>query len=293
MNHINAVSLGRERDSDHPCSHLVPPVRQEVVRRSHKILSPLMKKYFRSEIRGAEKLPSSQTIVITHHDGGVLPINGICFGVAWYDAVGFDRPLYILSHDILHKLWDPFSKLLADSGMLPADRNTMDGVLSKGGSCLLFPGAARETFRPYWERRNIDLGGRKGFVQQAIRWKVPITPVVSAGAHETVFILSGGRKFAKAIGIQKLVRSIDAWPLQAGLPWGVWGLPFLPQFPLPAKITTEVLDPIHLDEIVGRELRPEDADNPAIVQKGFDVVVSRMRERVNELYDERKYPVIG
>ena len=90
-----------------------------------------------------------------------------------------------------------------------------------------------------------------------------------------------------------IVRSADVWPLLAGLPWGVWALPFLPQIPLPAKITTEVLPPIHLAEALGRDLRPDHAADPEIVQAGFDFVVGQMRKRLGELYGERKYPVIG
>ncbi|WP_170229023.1 1-acyl-sn-glycerol-3-phosphate acyltransferase [Polyangium fumosum] len=273
--------------------HIVPEIRSDVVRRSHRILSRIVKSYFRSEIRGAERLPSSQTILVAHHDGGVLPINGICLGVHWYDHFGFDRPLYVLTHDLLHSLWDPFSRLLADSGLLRADRKAMDAVLERGQSVLIFPGAARESFRPFWHRKNIDLGGRKGFIAQAIRWGLPITPVVSAGSHETVVVLSGGHDFAKMLGIPKIVRSADVWPLLAGLPWGVWALPFLPHIPLPAKITTEVLPPIHLSEALGRDLNPDDASDPEIVQAGFDLVVGRMRKRLGELYDERKYPVLG
>jgi len=238
-------------------------------------------------------MPSSQTIVITHHDGGMIPVNGICFGVHWYDTFGFDRPLYVLTHDALHSLWDPFSKLMADSGLLRADRAAMDAVLAKGESVLLFPGAARESFRSFWQRRNIDLGGRKGFVAQAIRWGLPITPVVSAGSHETVIVLSSGQKLAQKLRIPQIVRSADVLPVVAGLPWGIWAIPFLPPFPIPAKITTEVLAPVYLSEELGRKLRPEDADDEDIVQAGFDLVLRRMREALGRLYDERKYPFIG
>jgi 1-acyl-sn-glycerol-3-phosphate acyltransferase len=276
-----------------PCEQHVPEVRADVVRRSHRILSRVMRSYFRSEVRGAERLPSSQSIIVTHHDGGVLPLNGIAFGVAWYDQFGFDRPLYVLTHDLLHSVCGPFSRLLADSGLMRADRKAMDAVLSTGQSVLIFPGAARESFRSFWDRKNIDLGGRKGFVAQAIRWGLPITPVVSAGSHETLVVLSGGHKLAKKIGLPKLVRSADVLPLLAGLPWGVWALPFLPQIPLPAKITTEVMEPVNLSEALGRNLRPSDADNPEIVQSGFDLIIERMRNRLSELYDERRYPILG
>ena len=265
----------------------------ETVRRSHRILSPIIKKYFRHEMRGMERMPSSQTIIITHHDGGLLPINGIAFGVAWYDQFKFERPLYVLTHDALHSMFPAFSRLNAESGLVRADRRSMDATLATGESVLLFPGAARESFRSYWKRREIDLGGRMGFIAQAIRWDLPITPVVSAGGHETVFILSGGQRLARWLGIPKIVRSADVLPVMAGLPWGVWAVPVLPQLPLPAKITSEVLEPIWLPKALGRRLTRADADDPAIVRAGFDLVLGRMRAAVDALYDERRWPVFG
>lgn len=271
----------------------LPEVNVETVRRSHRILSSIVKNYFRSEVRGMDRVPESPTIVVTHHDGGVLPINGICFGVAWYEHFNFKRPIYVLTHDIIHRVFGAFSTLLTDSGLVPADRHRMDAALATGESVLVFPGAARESFRTFWQRREIDLGGRTGFVAQAIRWGLPITPVVSAGAHETLIVLSGGSELAKRLGVRKLVRSGDVLPLLAGLPWGVWALPILPQLPLPAKITSEVLPPISLPEALGRKLSPEDAKNPALVQAGFDVVLSRMQAALSKLYDERKWPILG
>jgi 1-acyl-sn-glycerol-3-phosphate acyltransferase len=271
----------------------VPDVKMDTVRRSHKILSAIVKRYFRSEVRGMERVPSSQTILVTHHDGGILPINGICLGVAWYDHFGFDRPLYVLTHDLIHRVFEAFTSLLADSGLVRADRHLMDATLRAGESVLIFPGAARESFRSFWQRREIDLGGRTGFVAQAIRWGLPITPVVSAGAHETLIVLTRGGSVARRLGIPKLVRSADVMPVLAGLPWGVWVLPFLPQLPLPAKITSEVLEPIWLPEALGRSLTPADADDPAVVRAGFDVVLSRMKATLNKLYDERKWPIVG
>jgi hypothetical protein len=164
-----------------------------------------------------EHVPSTQTIVVTHHDGGVLPINGICFGIEWYRYFDFARPLYVLTHDILHTLMRPISRtLFGDSGLIPADRAMMDAALASGESVMVFPGAARETFRPYSERRDIDLGHRAGFVAQAIKWGLPITPLVSAGAHETVIVLMRGHRLAKMLGIPKLVRSADVLPLRSG-----------------------------------------------------------------------------
>ena len=44
-----------------------------------------------------------------------------------------------------------------------------DLIVDQGDSVLVFPGAAREAFRTYRDRRNINLGGRTGFVARALR----------------------------------------------------------------------------------------------------------------------------
>jgi 1-acyl-sn-glycerol-3-phosphate acyltransferase len=271
----------------------VDPVDMGVLRRSCRVIDPMARHYFRSEVRHMERLPREQTILVANHDGGVLPINGICFGNAWHRYHEFSRPLYVLTHDLLHKLGRGFSRLLLDSGVIPADRAHMDAALATGESVLVFPGAARETFRPYWKRAQIDLGGRTGFIGQAIRWGLPLTPVISAGSHETLVVLATGKKFAKSIGLPKLVRSADIWPIMVGLPWGIWALPFVPHLPLPAKITIEVLEPIRLDDLLGRRLTPADADDQAIIDQAFRLVLSRMQEGVTRLYSERRWPVLG
>ena len=256
----------------------------ETIRQSHAVFRPIVKGYFRSEVRGLGRIPASQCLIVTHHDGGILPINGLCFGAAWYEHFDFARPLYVLAHDLIHRVFSPFTDLLPRSGVVPADRHVMDRVLQAGHSVLVFPGAARESFRPYWERKQIDLGGRVGFVRQAMRHRIPIVPLVSAGGHETMFVLSRGTRLARWLRVKSLVRSGDVLPILAGLPWGVWALPVLPQFPLPAKITSEVLTPI---ELSGDPDRPED------VAAGFLQVIEPMQRTLERLYAERSLPIWG
>ena len=231
-----------------------------------------------------ERVPAEQCLLVAHHDGGIFPVNGICFGVAWYEHFRFERPLYVLAHDLIHKVFARFTDLLPRSGLVPADRAMMDRIIQTGHPMLVFPGAARETFRPFWERRRIDLGGRVGFVRQALRHDLPIVTVVSAGSHETLIVLHRGDKIAERLGLRRLVRSADALPILAGLPWGVWVIPALPQLPLPAKVTTEVLEPIRLSG---------DPADPRAVKEGFDRVLRAMQSGVNRLYDERRWPILG
>jgi 1-acyl-sn-glycerol-3-phosphate acyltransferase len=264
--------------------YVVPEVDFATVRASHAFWRPIVERYFRSTVRGMDRIPSEQCLVVQHHDGGLFPVNGICLGVAWHQHFAFERPLYVLAHDLIHRVFGMFTDLLPRSGLVPADREVVDAIAPTGHDILVFPGAARESFRPFWERDKIDLGGRTGFVRQALKHRLPIVPVVSAGSHETLIVLARGAKIAERLGLRNIVRSADSLPILAGLPWGIWVLPFLPQLPLPAKITSEVLEPIFLKG---------DPDDPVAVQVGFDRVLEHMQTALRTLYAERRWPILG
>ncbi len=264
--------------------HHVPEVSIETVRRSVGFFSPIVSTYFRSEVRGMGRIPERQCLIVAHHDGGILPMNGICFGVAWYEFFEFGRPLYVLAHDLIHRVFGSFTQILPRSGVVSADRAMMDEVVQAGHSLLVFPGAARESFRPFSQRKNIDLGGRVGFVRQAMRHGLPIVPIVTAGSHETLYVIRRGARLARFFHLEKIVRSADVMPIIAGLPWGIWALPFLPQLPFPAKITTEVLPPIVVEG---------DPDRPEDVKAGFDRVLGEMQPALWRLYAERRFPIVG
>src|ERR1043166_2922621 len=81
----------------------LPEIDMGTLRRSHRIIAPIARHYFRAETRGLERIPAQQTILVANHDGGALPIDTICFGVSWYEHFSFERPLYVLTHDIFRR----------------------------------------------------------------------------------------------------------------------------------------------------------------------------------------------
>lgn len=269
--------------------HFDPVLTQRVVR----VLDPLMHTYFRSEVRGASNFPNTQTLVVANHDGGMLPLDGIAIGSAWHHRFGFQRPLAVLVHDMVMR----FAGWIHRLGGVLADRPNMEALLDAGHSVMVYPGGSRETFRPYWERKQVTLGHRTGFVKQALRRQLVITPVVSVGMHETFFVLWRGGWLADRLGITRRLRA-DVFPIVAGLPFGIWlGVTF-PQLPLPAKLTVEVLPPIDVcreaELLLGRRLQPADIeDDPDITHTAFHVVRDRMQQALDRLYAERRFPVLG
>ena len=112
---------------------------------------------------------------------------------------------------------------------------------------------------------------------------MPIVPVVSVGGQETALFLSRGEGLAKALRLDKIAR-LKVLPISLALPWGVNVGDMLGHLPAPAKITIQVLKPIHLREKYGK--------NPDIDQIYADVI-DQMQDTLDALQDERTFPVIG
>lgn len=250
---------------------------------------PLRQIYFRSEISGVENIPDEPSMLVGNHDGGYVFPDAICMGSFYYDHFGFaGRRLYALMHDFPFRIAPTLTEWLQRCGVLPASRQNGDKVLAAGHHLLVYPGGAMEAFRTYKDRRVLTLGHRVGFVRQSLKQRVPIVPLTSVGAHETLIVLSRGDLLARVLGLKKIAR-VDVAPLWLGLPFGIgWGP--LPNLPLPSKIKLELGAPIRLWKELGETA---DADDPATLRAGLELVRSRMQLSLDRMYSERKFPIIG
>jgi len=264
----------------------------EFTRKFLEWVEPIARMYFRAEVRGTELLPRKQTLLVSHHDGGMMPIDSMFVGKAWHERFAYRRPLHVLVHDMVLRFARPLSRV----GAILADRDNLDRLLDGGRSALIYPGAAHETFRPFWERKTISLGNRTGFVKQALKRRLLITPVVSAGVHETFVVLSRGSWLAERLRFRQLFRA-NVFPVVAGLPFGLWLGAFFPQLPLPAKITIQILPPVDVvaeaERILGRPLKDTDAEEQDVVWTCFSNLRDNMQTAHDKLYSERRFPIIG
>ena len=143
-----------------------------------------------------------------------------------------------------------------------------------------------DAMRSWRHRDKAQLAGRKGFVRQAIRSGVPIVPVATIGGHDTVFVLSEGRFLARWTGLGKRLRGATM-PIIAGfpLPLAVEVLPA--HLPLPAKIRTELLDPIHVDH------DPERVNDAEYVDGIYREVEGAIQAGMDRLAKRRSFPIFG
>src|SRR5215475_11360340 len=138
---------------------------------------PLVKRYFRADVRGMRNVPPGASLVVSNHSGGMLTPDMSVFAVGYYDKYGYDRPLYTLAHDMLFNT--PAAELLRRTGVIRATRDNAAHALAIGAVVMVFPGGDQDAYRPTAERHVIDFGGRTGYVKSALEAGVPIVPAVS------------------------------------------------------------------------------------------------------------------
>ena len=108
-------------------------------------------------------------------------------------------------------------------------------------------------------------------------------PVATVGGHDTVFVLSEGRFLAKWTGLGKRLRGATM-PIIAGFPFPL-AVEILPMhLPLPAKIRTELLEPIHVDP------DPDKADDEAYVDAVYREVEAAIQAGMDRLAQRRSFP---
>jgi 1-acyl-sn-glycerol-3-phosphate acyltransferase len=258
-----------ERDSDY-------------IRESLPGLWLLASLYFRAEVRDLKNIPAEGPVLLVgNHSGGNLTPDTGPFTLAFYSYFGVERRFYQLAHNLVLSM--PGLGFLRKYGTVAANPENANRALDSGAALLVYPGGDYEVHRPSWETAKVDFNRRKGFIRLALDKDVPIVPVVSVGGQETALFLSRGERLAKLLGLDRMFR-LKVLPISIGPPWGLNVGDMLGHFPLPAKITTQVLPPIHLRERFGK--KPD-------LDEVYDEILGEMQATLTALQAERRLPLLG
>ncbi|MEW5856096.1 MAG: lysophospholipid acyltransferase family protein [Cyanobacteriota bacterium] len=240
--------------------------------------------YFRVQTGGWHHMPpEGRVLVVGSHNGGLASPDTSMFLYDWFRRFGYERLAYGLMHPSAWKT-PIFAVPAAQVGALIAHPKIAIAALQRGASVLVYPGGAEDMFRPYNQRHQIHFAGRKGFIKLALREEVPIVPIISHGAHETLIVLADFYQQVRQLHEWGFPWKLDAetgvFPLYLGLPWGV-GIGPIPNFPLPVQIHTRVLAPI-VFERYGRAA----ASDRAYVNACYEKVCTQMQLALDGLVRE-------
>jgi 1-acyl-sn-glycerol-3-phosphate acyltransferase len=251
------------------------------IRDMQPLMDLLYDSYFRCETELEADLPSGPFMAVANHNGMTGTPDMFCHMTAYWRHTSPSRPAYGLMHDMPFRTPAAGAWLNA-AGAIRASRENARKAIERGATVLVFPGGDVDACKPWSARYEIRFGKRRGFIRAAIRHGVPIVPIVSVGAHESLFLLSDGTALAERLELPRRFRSNVA-PIGLALPWGiVFGIPY-PHLPPPVKVHTRILRPIHLD------VPKSAADDPAIVEAMFERVVLKMRSAIGALEREGRH----
>jgi 1-acyl-sn-glycerol-3-phosphate acyltransferase len=252
--------------------------------RQKYLWNPLMDYWFRMEIEGWEHLPDPPVLLVGIHSGAPFVWDAWTVGIQWWRRFGTERPLHGTAHDALMAA-PLIGAYFRRMGVLPAAPDSIASALAEGHDVALWPGGEIDSLRPWSDRDEAVLAGRKGFVRMAIGAGVPIVPIATVGGPDSMPVLARGRRLAKALQLDKVAR-LKMFPIALSAPWGV-GPAMLPEIPLPTKIRTAFQAPVKLSR------DPAKAKDDDYVDRKYEEVRQSIQDGMDALARRRAFPVFG
>ncbi|KAF3886693.1 MULTISPECIES: lysophospholipid acyltransferase family protein [Nostocales] len=241
--------------------------------------------YFRVKTDGWHHIPLQEKVLLVgSHNGGMASPDLHMMAYDWFGRFGTQRLVYGLMHSYAWKISPYTSHLAAKAGAIIAHPKMASAALDRNASVLVYPGGQYDMFRPHSQRYKINFANNKGFIKLALQKEVPIIPVISVGAHDTLIILGDFYPVAQQLHQWGLPWLLDidpkVFPIYLGLPWGLSVGP-LPNFPLPVQIHTRICPPI-IFEKYGKDA----AKDRNYVAECYDLVYTQMQQDLDRLVND-------
>ncbi len=195
------MTVSARRRQRCPVGDTVPmTLADEVIARAMTAISTgageFIRRYHRLDIAAATRsLPEPVLFVANHGFGGVVDLNVFAVRTALAE-LDLDRPVTVLTHQLAWTL--RVGRLFEPLGARPASRDSAVEAFEAGHHVLVFPGGDKDAAKTFEDRNRVIFDGRSGFAKLAIDQGVPIVPVVTAGAGESLWVLSSGERLAHA-----------------------------------------------------------------------------------------------
>ena len=227
--------------------------------------------WFRCEIEGVENVPSTGGALLVSNHSGALPPDAPMIGKAIKEEHPHPRQLNITVEHFF-KGYPGFSMLIPKIGCVAAHPANVQRLLyDEQQLVLVFPEGRKGTEKLYKDRYRLRRFGRGGFVEAAMRARVPIVPVCVVGAEEAAPIFAHLTPLAKLTGL-------TYFPITPTFPHlGLLGMLGY----LPAKFKIRFLEPFHF-EAEGLQ------EDKALVQTVAQEIRARIQENVWEMVKKRK-----
>jgi 1-acyl-sn-glycerol-3-phosphate acyltransferase len=233
----------------------------------------LYRLWFRCEVEGIENIPEEGGALLVSNHSGALPPDAAMIAKAIKEEHPRSRRLW-LTVEHFFKGYPGFSMLVSKIGGVPAHPANVHRLLfDEGQLVLVFPEGRKGTEKLFKDRYKLRRFGRGGFVEAAMRAKVPIVPIALVGAEEAAPI------FAQVPLLQRLT--------------GLIYFPITPTFPhfgplgmlgyLPAKFKIRFLPPVRTDD-----MGDEPWEDKSLVQTVAHDIRATIQDELFDMLGERE-----
>jgi 1-acyl-sn-glycerol-3-phosphate acyltransferase len=229
--------------------------------------------WFRVEVEGIENVPPTGGALLVSNHAGALPPDAAMIAKAIKEEHSRPRPLH-LTVEHFFKGYPGLAMLVNKLGGVPAHPANVHRLLcDEQQLVLVFPEGRKGTEKLYKDRYRLRRFGRGGFVEAAMRARVPIVPVAVVGAEEAM------PTFAQ-VGLLRRLTGLIYFPITPLFP--LFG-PLLGSAYLPAKFRIRFLEPIPTDQWGERPW-----DDKGLVQTVAEDVRSRIQDELIDLVSHRR-----
>lgn len=212
---------------------------------SREVLIPLARllyeRYFRVRTLGIDRIPARGPAMLVANHSGTIPMDAIMMQLAVATEHPQERVVRNVAANLAFTM--PFIGPLArkTGNAVACDEDAYE-LIRRGELLGIFPEGFKGVGKGWSQRYRLQRFGRGGFIELALRTRIPIIPVAIVGAEEAYPMIADARLVAKMFGFPYFPIT-PTWPL-----FGPLGL-----LPLPAKWIIEFGEPIPMDHY------PEDA----------------------------------
>jgi 1-acyl-sn-glycerol-3-phosphate acyltransferase len=226
------------------------------------LVRPLYENYFRVKTLGMDRIPETGPALLVGNHSGTIAIDAVMVQYAVATEHPQERVVRNVAADLVFSL--PFVGHLARKGgnAVADDQDALE-LLRRGELVGVYPEGYKGVGKGWKERYKLQRFGRGGFMEIALKTRVPIIPVAIVGAEEAFPMIADAKFIARTFGF-------PYFPITPTFPLlGPLGL-----IPYPSKWVIEFGEPIPMDDY------PEDADEDAMLV--FDLA-DRVRDTIQQM----------
>jgi 1-acyl-sn-glycerol-3-phosphate acyltransferase len=257
----------------------IPPkdpfgIDKDVIKLASIITNILYKYWHRVEIFGIDNIPNTGAAIIVPNHGGVLPLDAAY--IASSIIIEHEQPRLVRT---LVERFLPtvpfFYTFISRVGQTVGTYENAEIILEEGELLQIFPEGAAGATKNYFKYYDLE-DFNVGFMELAIKKKVPIIPTGVTGSLEQAPVLFDIKPLAKLLKMPNFPVT-PFWPL-----FGPIGA-----FPLPSKYRIIFGRPMYFDEYT-----EEDLDNPELIKQLVDKVKKEVEKMISIGLEMRPAPFL-